>query len=100
MVDLTPTPTSALAVGDPARRPAGRAVLGSLTLAALFVLAILPAPALPTMWSNGPWAQDPYHVVVSFAVFFVPLVFGVCVLAGAAGRPGRAQTTHGRNEKN
>jgi hypothetical protein len=49
-------------------------VLGSLTLAAVFVLAVLPAPALPTMWSNGPWAQDPYHVVVSFAVFFVLLV--------------------------
>lgn len=79
MVDLTPTPTSALAVGDPARRPIGRAVLGSLTLAALFVLVILPAPALPTMWSNGPWAQDPYHVVVSFAVFFVPLVSVLCM---------------------
>jgi hypothetical protein len=79
MVDLTPTPTPALAVGDPARRPVGLAVLGSLTVAALFVLAILPAPALPTMWSNGPWAQDPYHVVVSFAVFFVPLVSVLCM---------------------
>jgi hypothetical protein len=80
MVDPTPTPTpaSALAVGDPARRPAGRAVFGSLTLAILFVLALLPAPALPTMWSNGPWAQDPYHVVVSFAVLLVPLVSVVC----------------------
>lgn len=74
MADLSPTPTSTLAVGDPARRSVGRAVLGALTLAALFVLALLPAPALPTMWSNGPWAQDPYHVVVSFAVVFVPLV--------------------------
>ena len=74
MADLSPTPTSTLAVGDPAHRSVGRAVLGSLTLAALFVLALLPAPTLPTMWSNGPWAQDPYHVVVSFAVFFVPLV--------------------------
>ena len=79
MADLTPTPASALAMGDPARRPVGRAVLGSLALAALFVLVILPAPALPTMWSNGPWAQDPYHVVVSFAVFFVPLVSVLCM---------------------
>src|ERR1035437_7457910 len=79
MADLTPTPASALAMGDPARRPVGRAVLGSLALAALFVLVILPAPALPTMWSNGPWAHDPYHVVVSFAVFFVPLVSVLCM---------------------
>lgn len=79
MADLTPTPASALAMGDPARRPVGRAVLGSLALAVLFVLVILPAPALPTMWSNGPWAQDPYHVVVSFAVFFVPLVAVLCM---------------------
>ena len=43
------------------------------------MLVILPAPALPTMWSNGPWAQDPYHVVVSFAVFFVPLVSVLCM---------------------
>ena len=43
------------------------------------MLAILPAPELPTMWSNGPWAQDPYHVVVSFAVFFVPLVSVLCM---------------------
>ncbi len=79
MADLTATPTSALAVGDPARRPVGRAVLGLLTLAALFALVTLPAPELPTMWSNGPWAQDPYHVVVSFAVLSVPLVAGLCV---------------------
>jgi hypothetical protein len=31
------------------------------------------------MWSNGPWAQDPYHVVVSFAVLSVPLVAGLCM---------------------
>ena len=79
MADLTPAPPVVLAVGDPARRPAGQAVLGSLALAALFVLAVLPAPALPTMWSNGPWAQDPYHVVVSFAVLFVPLVAVLCM---------------------
>jgi hypothetical protein len=48
-------------------------------LVALFVLATLPAPALPTMWSNGPWAQDPYHVVVSFAVLCVPLVALLCM---------------------
>ncbi len=74
MADRGPVPTAGLAVGDPVRPPMGRAVLGSLALAALFVLVVLPAPALPTMWSNGPWAQDPYHVVVSFTVIFVPLV--------------------------
>lgn len=79
MTDVTSTPASALAVGDPARRSIGRAVRGSLALATLFVLATLPAPVLPTMWSNGPWAQDPYHVVVSFAVIFVPLLAVLCM---------------------
>ena len=43
------------------------------------MLAALPAPALPTMWANGPWAQDPYHVVVSFAVLLVPLAALLCM---------------------
>jgi hypothetical protein len=79
MLEPPSTPTLALAVGDPARRSIGRAVLGSLTLAALFMLAALPVPVLPTMWSNGPWAQDPYHVVLSFAVLCVPLVAVLCM---------------------
>ena len=79
MADPTPMQSSAFAAGDPARRPVGRAVLGSLMVAALFVVAVLPAPTLPTMWSNGPWAQDPYHVVLSFAVFFVPLTAALCM---------------------
>lgn len=76
---LPPATDSALAVGDAARRPLGRAVFGSLALAAVFVLAFLPAPSLPTMWSNGPWAQDPYHVVVSFGVMLVPLAAVLCL---------------------
>jgi hypothetical protein len=79
MVNPPATPALALAVGDPVRRSIGRAVMGSLVVGGLFVLATLPAPALPTMWSNGPWAQDPYHVVVSFAVLFVPLVALLCM---------------------
>lgn len=54
-------------------------MLGTLALAAVSVLVTLPAPELPTMWSNGPWAQDPYHVVVSFTVMLVPLVVVLCV---------------------
>jgi hypothetical protein len=72
-------PAPALSVGDQDRRLIGRAVLGSLALAALFVLATLPVHAVPTMWANGPWSQDPYHVVVSFTVIFVPLVAALCV---------------------
>ncbi len=75
-----PAPSApALPVGDQDRRLIGRAVLGSLALAALFVLATLPVHAVPTMWANGPWLQDPYHVVVSFTVIFVPLVAALCV---------------------
>jgi hypothetical protein len=31
------------------------------------------------MWAHGPWSQDPYHVVVTFTVIFVPLVAALCV---------------------
>ena len=79
MADPAATPAPALSVGDPARRLIGRAVLGSLALAALFVLATLPEHAVPTMWADGPWSQDPYHVVVSFTVIFIPLVAALCV---------------------
>lgn len=73
------SPAPQLSVGDPARRLIGRAVLGSLALAALFLLATLPVHAVPTMWAHGPWSQDPYHVVVTFTVMFVPLVAALCV---------------------
>lgn len=79
MSDAAAVPAPALSVGDQDRRLIGRAVLGSLALAALFILATLPVHAVPTMWANGPWSQDPYHVVVSFAVIFVPLVAALCV---------------------
>jgi hypothetical protein len=79
MADPAASPAPELSVGDPVRRLIGRAVLGSLALAALFVLATLPVHAVPTMWAYGPWTQDPYHVVVSFAVIFVPLVAALSV---------------------
>jgi hypothetical protein len=79
MTDPAATQAPALSVGDPDRRLIGRAVLGSLALAALFVLATLPVHVVPTMWAYGPWSRDPYHVVVSFAVIFVPLVAALCM---------------------
>jgi hypothetical protein len=69
-----------LPVDDPRRPLIRRAVLGTLTLAALFFVLTLPTHRLPTMWVHGPWTVDPYHVVVSFSVPFAALLALTCGL--------------------
>lgn len=63
-----------LPVGDPARPAIGRAVLGSLLLAAIFVLFAWSVKELPSLGSHAPWQDDPYDTAVSFAIFFLPLL--------------------------
>lgn len=77
---LPAVPAIEFPVGDPRRAQIGRAVLGTIVLAALFVVLTLPSPNLPTMWVHGPWTVDPYHVMVSFAVPFAALLALVCML--------------------
>jgi hypothetical protein len=69
-----------LRVGDPSRRVIGRAVLGSLWLAALFVASAVAAKELPALYVHEPWQDDPYDAVVSFAIFFVPVLAALCAL--------------------
>jgi len=69
-----------LPVGDPARPGLGRAVFGSLLVSIVFVAFTWFAKEVPAFGNHAPWQDDPYDAVVSFAIFFVPLLIGLCAL--------------------
>ncbi len=69
-----------LRVGDPARPGLGRAVFGSLLVSIAFVAFTWIAKEVPSFGDHAPWQDDPYDAVVSFAIFFVPLLIGLCAL--------------------
>ncbi len=71
---------AALDVGDPRRARIGRAVIGSLATAALFLGFTLVAKEAPPLYARAPWADDPYDTFVSFAIFFLPLLVGLALL--------------------
>ena len=75
MLDLAAmAPTAALASGD-ARRPGiGRVVSWSLLLAVAFEAFAWVVKEVHALGSHAPWADDPYDVATSFAIFFVPLL--------------------------
>jgi hypothetical protein len=67
-------PTAALVSGD-ARRPGiGRVVFWSLLLAGAFEAFAWVVKEVHALGSHAPWADDPYDVATSFAIFFVPLL--------------------------
>jgi hypothetical protein len=69
-----------LAVGDPRRPPIGRAVVATVAVAGGFVGFAFVGKQLRSLYEHSPWQNDPYDAVVSFAIFFVPLVGGLIVL--------------------
>jgi hypothetical protein len=73
-------PSVVLATGDPLRAQLRRALWGSLALAALFTLSTGPVKQYSPLYSHAPWLNDPFDTVVSFMMFFVPLVAGCCVV--------------------
>ena len=62
-----------LAVDDPRRPPIRRAVFGTIWAAAVFFV-FAATKELKTVYGHSPWLNDPYDTVISFAMFFVPLV--------------------------
>jgi hypothetical protein len=75
----------AAALGSPgflpvldARRPRiGRAILGALVITGLFEIFAFAAKEFSPVGDHAPWMDDPYDVVTSFALFFIPIVGGV-----------------------
>ncbi len=69
-----------LPVGDPVRPGLGRAVFGSLLVSAGFVAFTCAAKEVSAVGAHSPWQDDPYDTMVSFAIFFIPLVTGLCAV--------------------
>lgn len=67
-----------LPVDDPRRPAIRRAVFGTLWASAFFLLFAATKEVKP-LYSHAPWLNDPYDTVLSFTMFFVPLIV-VCVL--------------------
>lgn len=61
-------------VGDPRRQAVGRAALGTLLTAAVFFVLAVPTKQLKPLYDHAPWENDPFDIVYSFAMFFVPLI--------------------------
>ncbi len=70
---------SVLAVGDPRRPLIRRAVFGTIWAAAVFFV-FTATKEVKTVYGHSPWLNDPYDTVISFTMFFVPLVTA-CLLA-------------------
>jgi hypothetical protein len=75
-----PGPASVLGVGDPRRAQAGRAVLGTLATALSFLGFVLVGKEIGPVYARVPWADDPYDAIVSFAMFFLPLLAGLALV--------------------
>lgn len=69
---------SVVPVDDPRRPVIRRAVFGTLWAAAIFFVFTTTKEIKP-IYSHSPWLNDPYDTVISFTMFFVPLV-AACLL--------------------
>jgi hypothetical protein len=64
---------SVLPVDDLGRPSIRRAVFGTLWAVAVFVVFAATKEMKP-IYNHAPWLNDPYDTVISFTMFFVPLV--------------------------
>jgi hypothetical protein len=62
-----------LPVDDPRRFSIRRAAFGTLRAVAVFVVFTATKEMKP-IYNHAPWMNDPYDTVISFTMFFVPLV--------------------------
>ena len=69
-----------LEVGDPGRARAGRAVLETLATATLVLGFVFVAKEVRPLYVRTPWADDPFDAVVSFAIFFLPLLVALALV--------------------
>ena len=65
---------SQLSVGDGVRQHVGRAIVGSLAVAAAYAVFTVLAKETPALYLHQPWQDDPYDALVSFDFVAVPLL--------------------------
>ena len=63
-----------LPVADARRPRIGRAIIGAFLAACLFELFALGVKEFGPLGDHAPWMDDPFDVVTSFAIFFLPIV--------------------------
>lgn len=66
-----------LPVADARRPRIGRAILGALFATGVFELYAFGTKEFRPLGDHAPWMDDPYDVVTSFAMFFLPIVGAV-----------------------
>jgi hypothetical protein len=74
VIGYQPPTEAVLRVGDPRRTRIGTAVISMLLTATVFVAFAFSAKQVRVLYLHSPWEEDPYDAVVSFTIFFVPLV--------------------------
>lgn len=57
-----------------------RAVVGTFLVSGIFMVFTIASKEFPTLYLHTPWENDPYDTTVSFAIFFVPLIGGICLV--------------------
>jgi hypothetical protein len=78
---VAPRPSSAstIGVGDPWRSALRRPVFATLGAAAAFFAETAPLKETPLLFDHAPWLNDPFDTVISFMIFFVPLIALLCL---------------------
>lgn len=66
-------------IDDPWRQRLRIPVFGTMALALGFFLYTAPLKETPPVFDHAPWLNDPFDTVISFMMFFVPLMALACV---------------------
>jgi hypothetical protein len=66
-------------VEDEWRRSLRWPVFATIALAGVFTLYVVPVKETSWLFDHAPWFNDPFDVIISFMMLFVPLVVVLCV---------------------
>lgn len=85
---MTPHHLSTLPLGHPARPAAAAALWTSVAGAGAFTVFAYVTTQLHAVRAGSPWQDDPYDTVVTFTMFFVPLLGTITALRALLCRRG------------
>jgi hypothetical protein len=75
-----PETSGVLATGAAGRAEISRAVFRTLLAGTVFSVLTGPVKQVAALYDHAPWLNDPFDVVVSFAMFLVPLTVAYCLV--------------------
>ena len=81
-MSLVESETPVLPVGDARRPPVLQALVSVMIASLTFVTFALMTTQAEGLRTHSPWQDDPYDVVVSFTMFFVPMLLGISLVRG------------------